>query len=263
MGLTFMPQFPAEFGTDLLLLLGIPFTVLVAIDWANRIPGRKTTLIMVSTGVVVWIVTMILARMGLNWRITQPLNTLALLYVGYVVGYWLTGELEKAGHLIPVSILGALVDIWSVFQGPSRSVGEQAVEHATQQVETGTWQAPPVGTFALLNFPQPGAEFMTPIFGFGDLVYIAVFIGGSRRFGLSIWKNALLVIAGLWLAMITGFMTGQPIPALPFICGLFLIGNFKSLELSKKEWKLTLIIAGVVLVIGLINFISKYFNLEG
>jgi hypothetical protein len=201
--------------------------------------------------------------MGINWRVMHPINTVALLFTGYVIGYWLTGELEKAGHLIPVSILGALVDIWSVFQGPSRSVGEQAVEHVSRQIETGAWQAPPIGTFALLNFPHPGAEYMTPIFGFGDLVFIAVFIGGSKRFGLSIWKNVLLVIAGLWLSVIAAFATNNPIPALPFICGLFLIGNFRKLDLSKKEWKLTFIIAGAVLFVGLLNFLGKMINMAG
>jgi hypothetical protein len=263
LGLTFAKGFSPLTGYYLLLLVGIPLTVMVAIDWANRMPGRKTTLIFVIAGVITWVITLILTRMGIIWRVMHPINTVALLFTGYVIGYWLTGELEKAGHLIPVSILGALVDIWSVFHGPSRSVGEQATAHATHQVETGVWQAPPLGTFALLNFPHPGAEFMTPIFGFGDLVFIAVFIGGSKRFGLSIWKNVLLVIAGLWLSVVAALVTDNPVPALPFICGLFLIGNFRKLELSKKEWKLTIIIAGAVLFIGLLNFLAKLLHLQG
>lgn len=263
LALTFASGFPAEMGVDLLLIIGIPLTVLVAFDWAKRIPGRRTALILTIAGIILWVITAILVRNEYDWQIWHSINTVALLFTAYVIGYWLTGELEKAGHLIPVSILGAIVDIWSVFHGPSKAVGEQATEHAVQQAETGAWHAPPFGTFALLNFPQPGAEYMTAIFGFGDLVFIAIFIGGSRRFGLSIWKNVALVIGGLWLSVVAAFITGNPIPALPFICGLFLIGNFKSLELSRKEWRLTILITGVVLVVGLVNYLGKILNLNG
>lgn len=272
LALTFTPGLAGEASYYLILIIGIPLTVLTAYEWSIHMPGRKRALVLVLSGVTVWVLTALLVRAGYEWRVWHTVNTVSLLFTGYTIGFWLTGELEKAGYLVPVSIIGALVDIWSVFQGPSKSIGIQVTdyvkrqieaealqetEHVERQLAAGTWDPPPFANFALLNFPMPGADYMTPIFGFGDLVFIALFVGGSRRFGLSIWKNILLVLTGLAVSILAAFLSGYPVPALPFICGFFLLGNFKNLELTKKEWRITLVLSIAIVFFGLINYVNK------
>ena len=98
---------------------------------------------------------------------------------------------------------------------------------------------------------------MATLFGLGDLVFVAMFLAASRRFGLSLVKATLLTLGGLILATSVAFYTQQPIPALPFICVLFLAGNFKSLSLTRREWVVTASVVVLVLLVGLGNYLSK------
>ncbi len=256
--LTYRRDIPPEPAMYAILLIGIPLTVLIAVEWSTVIPVRKTAIVIVIAAVAWWLVTAMLVRSGLCWRFWHPVNTVMLLVGTYTLGNWLAGELEKVGHLIPVCILGAMVDVWSVLQGPSRSVGEQVVEHAQRQVYTGTWQPPPFLGFMILSWPQPGEGYMTPLFGFGDLVFIALFLAASRRFGLSVWKAFFLVLGGLAIAIGVVLFFETPIPTLPFICGLFLIGNWRNLSLTKSEWKITITLAVVIMIIGLTNWLKAF-----
>jgi len=256
LALTIWTDFPVEVGLYVILGLGIPLTVLMSMEWSTRLPGRKIALWLVMAGAAWWLASAVLIRAEYEWRLWGTVNTLTLLLVTFTIGYWLAGEVERVGHLIPVSILGTLVDIWSVFRGPSKSVGEQVAEHAQRQAETGVWQPPPFVELLLLNWPQPGAPYMTPVFGFGDLVFIALFVAGSRRFGLSLVKNVLLLLAGLAVAVVLAFLYG-PMPALPFICGFFLLGNLRSLSMTRKEWQATVLICLAVLVVGFLTYLRS------
>ncbi len=253
--LTCVKGIPIIVGDILTFGLGIPLTVLVVMDFSSHIPGRKTTLFIVLAALAWWIATMLLVRAEFDWRIWHSLNTVTLLCITFTLGLWLAGELEKAGHMILLGILGMLVDVWSVFQGPSKNVGQAITEHVVQQFETGVWHPPPVVEFLLLSWPQPGSDFIMPLLGFGDLVFIAIFLGGARRFGLSIPRTVFLLLAGLAHSFALAFYFQIPIPALPFICGFFIIGNFRNVSVSRKEWILTLVICGVVIIIGLLNWL--------
>jgi hypothetical protein len=240
----------------LVILIGVPLTVLIAYEWSYAVPGRRKALIVIVAAVSWWVVSAMLVRSELSWRVWHTLNTITLLVGTYALGNWIAGELEKVGHLIPVCILGTVVDIWSVLQGPSRSVGKQVVEHTQQQVVTGVWHPPPFISFMILSWPQPGEGYMTPLFGFGDLVFIAIFLASSRRFGLSLLKAFMLVLAGLAVTFAIVLTFDVPIPALPFICGFYLAGNWRRLSLSKSEWRITLALAGVIIIFGLTNWLK-------
>jgi hypothetical protein len=242
------------------LVLGNTLTVMVALEWSSYMPGRKLALWLVLAGSAWWLASATLVRYGYLWQIWHPINSAVLLFLAFSIGFWLAGEIEKSGHLIPVCILGILVDIWSVFQGPGRQVGRMAVEHvqkAQEAVQQGLQPPPPpLVSFLIVHWPLPGGSMMAPIFGMGDWVFLALLMASSRKFGLSIVKNTLLVIGGIFIALIAVNLLGKPLPALPFICGLFLVGNFRKLSLTRKEWQLTGIIAGAVLLVSFLNWIT-------
>ena len=252
---TIWTDVPAEIGYFAVLGLGIPLTVMMALEWSTFLPGRKIALFLVLAGAAWWLASADLVRSEFQWRIWYPVNTVTLILVTFTVGFWLAGEIEKAGHLIPVSILGTIVDVWSVFQGPSRSVGEQVARHAAVQEVTGVFQPPPWVEFLIMSWPQPGAAYMTPLFGFGDLVFIAIFLAGSRKFGISLISTVLLLLAGLAVSIFLSFLFSAPIPVLPFICGLFLLGNFRKLSMTKAEWMTTLLVCVAILIVGLLNYL--------
>jgi len=256
--LTLLDAFPVISGLYLPVFgVGVLLTLLAALEWSVHLPGRKIALVLVLASTAWWLASLLLVRAGFSWRIWHTLNTFVLLIGSSSIGFWLAGEIEKVGHLLPVGILGSLVDIWSVFSGPSKSVGEQVVKHYITQSETGLWHPPPVVEFLILSWPLPGVAFMTPLFGFGDLVFIALFLGSARRFGLPLWRSFFLIIAGLAASFAVVSIYNMPIPALPLICGFFILGNIRSLSLSRKEWIITLGVSGAILLFGFLNWIRS------
>lgn len=244
----------------LVLGFGIILTVLTGMEWSVFQPGRRLTLWLVLAGGSWWFASGLLVQNGYPWQVWHIVNTLCLLFVTYTIGFWLSGEIEKSGHLIPVCILGTLVDIWSVFQGPSSQVGRKVMEHfesVERAIQTGLEAPPPpFVNFLILHWPLPGYNIMASVIGMGDLVFIALFLGSSRKFGLSLTKNVLLALGGLFLALGAYMIFRRPIPALPFICGLFYAGNYRNLSLTKKEWQLTIGISAMILLLGLFRWLG-------
>jgi len=251
-------DYPALAGFNVVISLGIPLVILVAAEWSRFRPDRKQALAIGIIGVIWWIATAVIVRQGFPWRLWYPLNTLSLLLVTFNAGFWLSGELQKVGDLLAVCILGTVVDIWSVFAGPSRKVAEEVVTQLEIRVQTGEWSPPPILEFALFGYPQPGADYVMPVFGFGDLVFIALFLGGSRRFNLSLFRTFILILIGLFLSLFTANLLSvlgfaKAVPALPFICGVFLLGYWRKLRLEKHEWRVVLLMVAVVIIISAIS----------
>jgi hypothetical protein len=244
----------------LVISTGIPLTLLVYVEWSVHIIDRKNAILNGAIFVAIWIFSMLMTMLGYPWAIWHSLNTVGLIGFTFVAGSWLSGEIEKSGHLIPVCVIAMLVDVWSVFAGPSKKVGEQVIEHMEKQSESAEYIAPPIGNFLLLNWPQPGQAIMSPVFGLGDLVFIALFLTASRKFGLNLWVSLLAIALGLLGSLITAFMFNTPIPALPFICGFFLIGHYKKLSLTQKEKAMTIAISAFIIVAGVIRYAINYFT---
>jgi hypothetical protein len=240
--------------------MGIPLTTLLALDWSMHLPGRKIALWLVISGAAWWYSSALLVQGEFDWRIWYSVNTLSLLVVTFSIGLWLAGEIEKSGHLLPVCILGAMVDIWSVFHGPSKHVGAQVAMHQQQVMETGLATPPPIVDFLILHWPYPGANMMATLFGLGDLVFVAMFIGASRRFGLPLIKSTLLVLAGLIIATCVAMAINKPIPALPFVCAVFLAGNYKNLALTRREWTITISLLALIAAVFLANYLNAWIS---
>jgi hypothetical protein len=68
---------------------------------------------------------------------------------------------------------------------------------------------------------------------------MALLLAASRRFALPIWRNVALLCAGLGFSLGLSIALARPVPALPGICGAFLLGNLTVLRLTRREWLLT------------------------
>ena len=108
---------------------------------------------------------------------------------------------------------------------------DDALDAVQKSLEAGLpAPIPPIFNLVILHWPHPGADIMLPLFGVGDLIFIAFFLAVCQRFALSLQKGALLVLAGLGISILVTIFVQRPIPALPFICGIFLVGNFSSIR---------------------------------
>ncbi len=229
------------FGLGLVLLLGLVW------EWSAHLPSRGLTLALVPAALAAWGLTAWAVRSGLPWWIFHPLNTVALLVLTLTAGNWLAAELERPGHLLPVCVIGALADLWSILAGPTRHISQQTVEHvqvAAEQVARGAAPPPPPWlSFLVLQWPQPGGGGMATLLGFGDLVFMALLLAAARRFALPGWRAFGLVAAGLFVSFGLSVFLLRPVPALPAICGLFVVGNLGRLSLARREWVVTAVAA--------------------
>jgi hypothetical protein len=233
------------FGLGLLSLLGL------LSEWSVHRPGRRRAAILLATGLSAWGLSAWAIRAGLPWWLLFPVNTAALLLFTFTLGNWLAGELQRPGHLLPVCLVGALADLWSMAAGPTGRISEQTVEHVRETAERIARQEapppPPWPTFLILQWPQPGAGGMAALLGFGDLVFMALLLAAARRFALPGWRALGLVAAGLVASLALSVILRRPVPALPAICLLFVLGNLRAMRLQRREWLIT---GGAALALG-------------
>ena len=89
---------------------------------------------------------------------------------------------------------------------------------------------------------------MVTLIGFGDLVFFALLLAATQRFELPRWRAFFLVLGGTAVAIALSVVLARPLPALPAIGLLFVIGNVRRLPLRGREWLVT---AGVAAALGL------------
>ena len=102
---------------------------------------------------------------------------------------------------------------------------------------------PPWPSFLVFHWPQPGGLGMASLLGFGDLVFLALLLAGARRFGLPLYRTIALLGTGVGLSLGLSLAWQRPVPALPFLCGLFVLGHLPALRLTRREWWITALAA--------------------
>jgi|GEM_PF-5743481 len=180
-------------------------------------------------------------------------NTVALLACANALGFAIAREIQQSGHLIAVALVGLTVDLWSVYQGPSKEIAAAVID----QVEAGVYQgevAPSWISFLLLRFPVPGSPEIQAMMGVGDLVFLAFFFGCVVRFGLNPMRNfiglTLGIVGTLLLVNILHEAFAIPaIPALPILAPLFILLNVTQLRMDAREWRVTLLFVGLLVML--------------
>ena len=124
-------------------------------------------------------------------------------------GFWFLIWFERASWLVLVALLVPLVDIFSVFRGPTKEIIENREE---------------VFTALSFAFPVPGGGAAR--LGLPDLLFFALFLAASARFELRVgWTwLAMTLSIGATMALATGFDV-YGLPALPLLCLGFLAPN--------------------------------------
>ncbi|MBF0408945.1 MAG: hypothetical protein HQM10_16470 [Candidatus Riflebacteria bacterium] len=136
------------------------------------------------------------------------------------LGLWIGNGVDKAGHLIPVALVAALADAWSVSAGATSLIIRSSVIH-----------------HFLLRFPLIG-KVPTEIpflIGMADFLFFGLFYRASERFSLGLRKNTLLMGISFVFAIGTAIFFKVGIPVLPFMSVLFIAANWKHITLTKEE----------------------------
>jgi hypothetical protein len=127
-----------------------------------------------------------------------------------LLAFWFLSYFETAAWVVVVALIVPWVDAISVWRGPTKHI-------VTRQPELFT-------TFSFA-FPVPG-EANTAQLGLPDLMFFALFLGASDRWGLrtKLTWAAMALSFGATLALTVAFDIGG-LPALPLLALGFLMPN--------------------------------------
>jgi hypothetical protein len=126
------------------------------------------------------------------------------------LAFWFLGFFETLGWVVLVAAIIPVVDIYSVFKGPTKEITTNHVQ-----------------TFYALSFafPAPG-QLQQANLGLPDLLFFALFLAAAVRFELRpfwTWLAGVLSF-GATMALAVG-LTVDGLPALPFLSVAFLAVN--------------------------------------
>lgn len=186
-GLVLMPAFFS------LTRLGLPF-------WRAAPPSALA-------GAVVALVLLAVAFAATGLDVAANFTKFAAVTVA---GWWFLAFFEAVSWVLLVALLIVPVDIYSVFRGPTKVIVEQQ---------------PQVFDALSIAFPLPG-EHNSAQLGLPDVLFFALFLGATVRFGLRTRATWVLMTLsfGLTLALAVAFEIGG-LPALPLLSAAFVLAN--------------------------------------
>ncbi len=128
-------------------------------------------------------------------------GSLGLLALALAVGGSVGSRMTHAGHLLPVALLSAAVDLWSVTSpsGPTHAIVRN----------------PALLRLLTVSVALPGSRVPWPVVGFGDVAFAALYLAAAQRFVLSRPRMGAAVLVGLWVSLALALGLGRAIPALP------------------------------------------------
>jgi hypothetical protein len=127
-----------------------------------------------------------------------------------LLGWWFLGFFETLAWVVLVAAIIPWVDAYSVWRGPTKSI----VTHHEH-----------VFTVLSFAFPVPG-EYAAANLGVPDLLFFALFLAASARFGLRVYATWVCLVAALGATIaITVWLDLNGLPALPAIAIGFLVPN--------------------------------------
>jgi hypothetical protein len=178
---------PAAFG---LVLLALPFR-----------EARRLFPAGAAVAAVAAVLTLVHADIAANF---------ARLGAATLLGWWFLGYFETLAWVVLVASVIPWVDAYSVWRGPTK----QIVAHHEN-----------VFTALSFAFPVPG-EHAAANLGVPDLLFFALFLAATARFGLRVRATWVCLVAALGATIaLTVWFDLSGLPALPAIAVGFLVPN--------------------------------------
>jgi hypothetical protein len=140
-----------------------------------------------------------------------PLANVAKIVGAAVIGIWIAQELERPSWVVAVAAVSAVVDILSVAVGPTRLILDHGPMVIGYFTVTMTW------------FGYSWGEANSAI-GLSDFIFLGLYLGAARRFGLREHASAVAMIAS-FLVTLALAIWWQALPALPLLSVAFLAVN--------------------------------------
>lgn len=193
----------------------------------------------------VWFVLADVGGKGDAVRLLTVAGADVIFLFGCVLGGRLLSRILRERNLmLPIALVLALADVFTVLIGPTRAMLEKAPEVVTRL----SLKLPEMGSAAGPEGVKGLAHMAT--IGPGDLVFAALFFACIVRFGLDLRASFWWIfgVVALALAAIVAVPGAPPVPVLPLMALGFLIANRGSFSLTARE-KRALVIAFAFLIL--------------
>ena len=186
-----------------------------------------------TTGFIFFACYLIVVVSGYKSNIVYSISTANLIVFACLTGNWITIPVKRAAEIIPLCVVVALCDMFSVFAGPTKHMVEGIIKY----YEGGMAGTPPFVDFLLVKIPLSESDAFVPLFGVSDWIIIVFLIAAAKKFnmndntigrGIGTVKKSPRVLffpiasAGLCFAIVVARVGNLFIPALPFVVVLYL-----------------------------------------
>jgi len=183
-----------------------------------------------------------------------------LILTGVYFGQLLARIIREKQMLVPVSIISGLIDFWGVYWGPVSAWSEQAPAAVGMATAATASAATPEHVLAEMPRQLQIISNISPpqSIGIGDFVFLAFFLTCAYRLGFSARRTMWGIIFGLLASTLVMAMDGsvlfghaitiEYLPGLVFICAGAMLANLRAWRLSRQEWAMTGVLAGILLV---------------
>jgi hypothetical protein len=209
-------------------------------------------------------------RSGNPGTLLYLLGSANLLAFANLLGAWMVSPLKRPAELVPVCLVMAAADLFSILAGPTRDM----VTDLTAFYEAGMEGTAPAAEFLLIKVAVPGMEHLLPVFGVADWIMVVFLAAAAVKFGMNdnlaggalgtmVEKGRLSLYlsvpaAGLALAVLLAQGLGIFLPALPVVALVFLgfaLFRFPAVRsLRHSDWALVLVVSGAMAALAAIRF---------
>lgn len=164
-----------------------------------------------------------------------PISVL-FMFAAAFIGYLVSLRIRDRNLLLPVVMLAAYIDFWTVTRGPVAAVLKKS-PHVAEAVS-----AP---------IPQAGAGSFVPatFMGPGDFLFMALVFAVVHRLDMDSRRNYWFVFAAMTLGMLA-VMVGvvSSLPALMVLAVAVVAANWRKFKLSRQEMISTAIVAALLII---------------
>lgn len=141
--------------------------------------------------------------------------------------------LRRPGYLVPVLVAGGLVDIYSVFWGPTRQIMAR----------------PEYLSHFLFYYPILGTEWIRGIIGISDFIFAAFIFQAAVNFQWPYTRQVWTLAAACVVGFIAVWVSNAGLPMLPFIALFVIVRERAGLFADRENLQASLIVTTGVLAI--------------
>lgn len=156
-------------------------------------------------------------------------GSFGLILAGGALGAAVGTRMLRAGHILPVALVSAGVDLWSVTSphGPTHAIVRN----------------PALVRLLTVSVALPSTSEPQPAIGVGDVIFVALYLSAAQRFSLPVGRTLLLLGGAVIAAGATAMAAGAAVPALPLIGFAMVLGHREARAVHHEDRRATAIAA--------------------